>query len=190
VDHWLTTLTPGLLVALAPAAMTIAFQAIQSGRRQRTAQANERVREVLDFTSQAWAISLMLPFSQAHARVATQMTAPLAILTKQLQPFDLKHMAEHYSAAFTALLRAASQLKATQSEEIAQLVDGVLSATDRLFTVYLIPEDKRSAITQQLAPRPPLDRAEADLAITDHGNAIRSLEAAIKSPAKTRFRRA
>jgi hypothetical protein len=120
----------------------------------------------------------MLPFTQAHAEVATKLTAPAAVLIGQLQTFDLKHMADHYTRTYTDLLRAASQVKATESAAISDMVDDVLTSTNELFAIYLIPDDKRSKLARVFAARPPLNKTRAEQAIKNQADAIRRLEAA------------
>ena len=182
MNHWLSTFTPGLLLAVAPALVTIAYLAVQGSRRQRATDRSERIRAVLDFTSQSWAVSLMLPFTQAHAEAATKLIAPAAVLMGQLQTFDLKHMSDHYTGTFTDLLRAASQVKATESAAISDMVDDVLAATNELFAIYLIPDDKRPKLARVFAQRPPLNKTGAHQAIKNQADAIRRLEAAAAQP--------
>lgn len=180
MDHWLTTLAPGLLVAVAPAMVTIAYQSVQASRRKRAQDRAEHMRALLDFTSEAWAIAFSAPFTQAHAYETSKPTSPVAILLGQLQPFDVIHMADTYREQFTGLLRCASHIKATADARTCQLVDDVVSKTTRLFDVYVNGTDSRSLVSRLRASRPPLDEVEARKAVDEQAAAIRSLEATLK----------
>lgn len=184
------TFAPGLLVALAPALLTIAWQLVAKQRENRR-QRNERlVNLFLDLRSEAEAITYQGVFTNAHVSAVTKTTNVIAVLLGLLQPFDLTSMSRELTARLSRVTRLANELLAiTEKESTHAAVRQTVEATRLLLECYMAPKEARSALGRLASSRPPLDEAKVEVRTTAMNLAFRELGTALTVPHRSGFGR-
>jgi hypothetical protein len=176
----LTLLVPGLLVAIAPALATIAWQ-MTTRRRDAVRRRKEQLTRVfLDLKSEADVIALQGVFTNAHAgAVAATKNGP-SLLLGFLQPFDLTGMARGYTEHLSRFSRLGNELVSiTEKESTHERVKNASEATLRLLECYMAPHDQRSALSKLISARPPLDKGQAEARLAAVARAFRDLAEAL-----------
>lgn len=175
------TFVPGMLLALAPAVVSLAVQGVVSSRRERAA-ARAAIRAAgLELIDRAHGIAFLLPFTQAHSDGATRPAMIPSLLLGLYEPFSIQGMGDQYSQRFNSLFTAAAALRASGDATLAHHADEIVRTTTRLFEAYLHVDDTRSRWQRLSTPRA-LDAQTARAAAEEQANAISALEAALARP--------
>lgn len=185
MNEVLSAIAPGLLIALTPAILTIAYQLV-ARQRESTRQRRERLVNVfLDLESEAQAITFQGVFTDAHASVVSKSTSSIALLLGFLQPFDLTGMSYELTRHMSRLNRLANELLAsTEQESTHAAVKRAVDATTRVLECYMTPKDNRTTLQRLWSSRPPLDAATAELRVSEMTAAFRELGSILETRRK------
>lgn len=186
----ISTIAPGLALALAPALLTIAWQMVAKQRDRRRQRSERLVNLFLDLRSEAEAITYQGIFTNAHASAVTKTKNGAALLMGLLQPFDLTSMSRELTAHLSRVARLANELLAnTEKESTHVAVRRAVEATTRLLECYMAPKETRSILGRLTSTRPPLDEAKAEARTAEMNLAFRELGSALVVPRRVGWHR-
>ena len=186
----ISTIAPGLALALAPTLLTIAWQMVAKQRDRRRQRSERLVNLFLDLRSEAETITYQGIFTNAHASAVTRTTNGIAILLGFLQPFDLTSMSRELTARMSRVTRLANELLAITEKESTHLaVKRAVETTTRLLECYMAPKETRPALGRLGSSRPPLDEAKAAARTEAMNLAFRELESILAVPRQSGWHR-